>query len=322
MASKQRGRPDPPRRLSDRDRQVARLVAEGRGNARIADELGITLDDAKLQVSRLRSRPGFDRREAIGEWYIEEAHHARRMRLGALLAVAAVVAVLAGVTALVNDIRGRLQPDAPAVTQALPAAPTSAAPIASSSRDEATGVEDFGPPDRYPIAAADLAAMQVDRAIVDQVFGEAAAGLVVYNGDGPVHGSPVGSSRLREVDGAVGQLRAFTVDPGVLGRPPGFDGLYLISTTVLVYQNEAAAKAELRELRRLYIAGVLEYEHEFEPLVARRVGPVITIVEVGHSGFVRVHYESAILVEILAERIRAVLDSLGAFAPTAVPAGS
>ena len=49
---------------------------------------------------------------------------------------------------------------------------------------------------------------------------------------------------------------------------------------------------------------------------------MITIVEVGHSGFVRVHYESAILVEILAERIRAVLDSLGAFAPTAVPAGS
>lgn len=61
--------PKRPPEITDRQLDVARLVAEGRTNPQIAAELDITLDGAKYHVTQLLTRLDLERREEIVEWY-------------------------------------------------------------------------------------------------------------------------------------------------------------------------------------------------------------------------------------------------------------
>ena len=58
-----------PTAITDRQLEVARLVAEGQTNAEIARTLGISVDGAKYHVSELLTRLGLTRRREIVEWY-------------------------------------------------------------------------------------------------------------------------------------------------------------------------------------------------------------------------------------------------------------
>ena len=58
-----------PEAITDRQREVASLIAGGFTNGQIAEELGITLDTAKFHVSGLLTRLGLRRREEVAEWY-------------------------------------------------------------------------------------------------------------------------------------------------------------------------------------------------------------------------------------------------------------
>ncbi len=69
--------------ITDRQREVARLVAAGRTNEQIADDLGISLAGAKYHVSELLGRLGLARREEIAEWYRHERRIEWRRKLGA-----------------------------------------------------------------------------------------------------------------------------------------------------------------------------------------------------------------------------------------------
>src|SRR5690606_29697317 len=83
--------------VTDRQLEVARLVAAGKTNGEIADALGITLDGAKYHVSELLGRLGLERREDIRAWYRQETR-SRRTRW---LRVLSPLPVLAGVGATV-----------------------------------------------------------------------------------------------------------------------------------------------------------------------------------------------------------------------------
>ncbi len=61
--------PKRPPEITDRQLDVARLVAEGRTNPQIAADLDITLDGAKYHVTQLLTRLDLERREEIVEWY-------------------------------------------------------------------------------------------------------------------------------------------------------------------------------------------------------------------------------------------------------------
>lgn len=70
-----------PEAITERQREVARLVAGGLTNGQIAQELGITLDGAKFHVSGLLTRLGLRQREEVAEWY--RAHFGRAARVRA-----------------------------------------------------------------------------------------------------------------------------------------------------------------------------------------------------------------------------------------------
>lgn len=63
--------PTGPREITERQLEVARLIAAGRTNEQIAEALGISLAGAKYLVSELLGRLGFDRREQVAVWYRE-----------------------------------------------------------------------------------------------------------------------------------------------------------------------------------------------------------------------------------------------------------
>lgn len=91
-------------RVTERQREVARLVAEGRTNLEIAERLGITLDGAKYHVSELLTRLGLERRRQIADWYQQDsgARSTRGLRaLGAPWLVWSVGAGSVAIAALV-----------------------------------------------------------------------------------------------------------------------------------------------------------------------------------------------------------------------------
>ncbi len=108
--------------VTDRQLEVARLVAAGRTNPEIAGALGITLDGAKYHVSELLGRLGLERREEIAEWYRQEAPSRRsrwlRALTGAPLAAAGGLAAVALVTLAlwVALDGGRAEQGSPAAT--------------------------------------------------------------------------------------------------------------------------------------------------------------------------------------------------------------
>ncbi|MPZ98085.1 MAG: hypothetical protein GEU80_01915 [Dehalococcoidia bacterium] len=77
--------PTRPPKVTRRQREVARLVAEGRTNPEIADALGISLDGAKYHVSELLTRLNLERREEIAEWYATEGRRSVLDRLRSLV---------------------------------------------------------------------------------------------------------------------------------------------------------------------------------------------------------------------------------------------
>ncbi|HEX6030937.1 MAG TPA: LuxR C-terminal-related transcriptional regulator [Tepidiformaceae bacterium] len=93
--------------LTDTQRRVLALIAEGRTNYEIGQELGITLDGAKYHVSEILNKLGLDTREEAADWWRREqrrpaAKVSRAMALpaakwvlgGTAAAVAVVVAVV------------------------------------------------------------------------------------------------------------------------------------------------------------------------------------------------------------------------------------
>ena len=59
-----------PPTVTPRQRQVAALVAQGRSNRQIAEELVITERSAESHVERIRARLGFRSRAQIAAWYV------------------------------------------------------------------------------------------------------------------------------------------------------------------------------------------------------------------------------------------------------------
>jgi murein DD-endopeptidase MepM/ murein hydrolase activator NlpD len=108
--------------ITNRQREVARLVAEGKTNPEIADALGISLDGAKYHVSELLGRLGLERREEIAAWYWAQGQPSLPRRLRAAFATpltwfaagSALTAVVFGVVLLfVALASGRSVPAAP-----------------------------------------------------------------------------------------------------------------------------------------------------------------------------------------------------------------
>ncbi|MCK9496217.1 MAG: helix-turn-helix transcriptional regulator [Dehalococcoidia bacterium] len=114
--------PVSPQAITERQREVARLVAAGRTNTEIAEELGITLDGAKYHVSELLGRLGLRRREEVAEWYRAHFGPVARVRsflrglvglptLGLLGGASAVGGVIAVTVIAFVALRGASAPD-------------------------------------------------------------------------------------------------------------------------------------------------------------------------------------------------------------------
>ncbi|MPZ98086.1 MAG: hypothetical protein GEU80_01920 [Dehalococcoidia bacterium] len=96
--------PTRPSKVTRRQREVARLVAEGRTNPEIADALGISLDGAKYHVSELLTRLNLERREGIAEWYATEGRRSVLDRLRSLVGLRLLFGAGAGVVATAGVI--------------------------------------------------------------------------------------------------------------------------------------------------------------------------------------------------------------------------
>ena len=93
--------PEGGRDLTERQREVARLVVAGLTNAEIGERLGISLDGAKYHVSEILARLNLDRRDQIAQW-VGRGEPPRRwfralLGLPALAAAGATTVVLAAV---------------------------------------------------------------------------------------------------------------------------------------------------------------------------------------------------------------------------------
>ena len=66
-------------RLSERQVEVLRLIARGKTNREIAEQLGITLDGAKFHVSAILAALEVDTREEAAEWWSEQNRLTRRV---------------------------------------------------------------------------------------------------------------------------------------------------------------------------------------------------------------------------------------------------
>lgn len=82
--------------VTDRQLEVARLVAAGFDNPRIAEELGISLAGAKYHVSALLTRLNLTRREEITDWYRSQSSLRGSLRRFALAPVGWAVATAGG----------------------------------------------------------------------------------------------------------------------------------------------------------------------------------------------------------------------------------
>ena len=58
--------------LTERQREVVRLIVDGKTNSEIAQQFGISLDGAKYHVREVCSRIGVDTREEVAEWWRQQ----------------------------------------------------------------------------------------------------------------------------------------------------------------------------------------------------------------------------------------------------------
>ncbi len=132
--------------LTDRQRQVLRLIAAGKTNAEIGEALGISLDGAKWHVSEILAKLGVDSREEAAAWW--RAREGWRPRIGralrallpgaawakagaGLLGLAGIAAALIAVATL-RDSGGSTN-DASASSPTASVTPTSAAAAACAA---------------------------------------------------------------------------------------------------------------------------------------------------------------------------------------------
>ena len=228
---------------------------------------------------------------------------------------------MVGGAALLRDVGGLFETTSQPVgtelaTRPAPFVPGAAPPI---SLDEGRRrlvplpavVEDFGPADSFSISPELLAQMSIDRERVEALLGEPAEALVDYSGNGLLSVDAARNGRVRDVDGVIGQLTAFTADDEILGRPPGFRGLFTVSSDVRIFQNREAALAELWDLHRRYYQPWFGFEEQAPPFRIRRVGPVLAIVQVSRTGFLPAYDESAALLRELTQQVLDLLAPIG-----------
>lgn len=135
--------------LTDRQREVLQLIAEGRSNPEIATRLGVTIDGAKWHVREILSKLGVESREEAADWWRRERAAGTRLRripgwtlatasagriaATAVFGVATTVAVVAAVFLVFRS--GDETPAEPvdpgATATVAPSASTSVAPVAS-----------------------------------------------------------------------------------------------------------------------------------------------------------------------------------------------
>lgn len=128
---RQNRRVDTVEQITDRQLEVARLIAEGRSNPEIADALGVSLAGAKYHVSELLGRLGVTSREDVAAWYRRRegvpARRGWRERARMLVPVGAILGALAGAAIVSVALSGgRDDSGLPvsAVTETATAAPT------------------------------------------------------------------------------------------------------------------------------------------------------------------------------------------------------
>ena len=80
--------------LTERQREILALVARGRTNGQIADELGIGFETVKMHVSRILAELGVSSREEAAVWWWAE--HGTGSRLRRLLSAGMVLKLAAG----------------------------------------------------------------------------------------------------------------------------------------------------------------------------------------------------------------------------------
>ncbi|GMV85109.1 MAG: hypothetical protein AMXMBFR80_09660 [Dehalococcoidia bacterium] len=122
--------------LTDRQREVLALMARGRTNAEIANQLGLSLEGAKWHVREIFGRLGVDSREEAVRLWREQQSAVRRVRGwlgvggGVALAGTATVATAAGVFVVflalggIAATSGSNQPEQVTTTAVSPASPT------------------------------------------------------------------------------------------------------------------------------------------------------------------------------------------------------
>ena len=234
--------PQGPAAVTDRQREVASLIARGQTNREIAETLGITLDGAKHHVSQLLIRLNLQRREEIAAWHKKDTSVRRLgfstlplLLFGGAAAVAAVVAVVVGIVLLTQG---------PAPQEAVGssvAAPTLAADLPASGVPSAT-------PDTFEVTSSDLARMVPDLAELIAVT-PLAPGLATTGLDF-VTRTPLETERGRgtaDRSGIVGATRAFVPGSNATSGQDNADAL-LITTTVHLFLSPTHALAEFAEM--------------------------------------------------------------------------
>lgn len=165
--------------LTPRQRAVLRLIAEGRTNFEIAQELGITLEGAKYHVREILARLEVGSREEAAAWWRGEQRPAARLRRGIAVTftgtafrIAAATAGAAAVGAaifvgysLLNNGDG-IPPSAPVAT----ATSTSTLPAPTATPTPRYGIDTSQPGwdqaylDAYrakPLAVVELSGMRI-----------------------------------------------------------------------------------------------------------------------------------------------------------------
>ena len=320
--------PQGPAAVTDRQREVANLIARGQINREIAETLGITLDGAKHHVSQLLIRLNLQRREEIAAWHKKDAS-VRRLGFSALplllfgggAAAAAVVAVVVGIVLLT-------QGHAP--QEAVGSSVAASAPAADLP---ASGVPTVTP-DTFEVTSSDLARMVPDLAEIIAVT-PFVPGLVTTGLDfvtrTPLETEPGRGSADRS--GIVDATRAFVAGSSATSGQDNADAL-LITTTVHLFLSPTHALAEFAEMvleSQQVITGWEVVDEPGEPasgvwddavhineragstIVLVRVGPVLGTVFVMRTDRQSAAEDATALARVLAEQIRAVLTDLGAF---------
>lgn len=90
--------------LTERQREIAALIADDLTNGEIAERLEISLATAKHHVSEILARLELPRREAVGDWYQARYRPGITRRLRGALGVPVALAAGAGVVGVVSVV--------------------------------------------------------------------------------------------------------------------------------------------------------------------------------------------------------------------------